>query len=277
MIHLNDLQFSYSHKKSLFEGINLSMQAGNIYGLLGKNGVGKTTMLNLISGLLFPKDGECTVMGYSPQERKVGFLAQLFYVPDEIVLPAMKMSDFVRVNKTFYPNFSEELLQQCLREFEVEEDENLAKLSHGQKKKIYISFALACQTKLLLMDEPTNGLDIPSKSTFRKLMASVATEERCIVISTHQVRDLDNLIDAVVVMDNSRVLLQGTLDEITEKLTFKALEDDEKSLYEESSVKGRWGVVENKSGEFSKVDMELLFNAVISNKKEIERIFNQKV
>jgi ABC-2 type transport system ATP-binding protein len=126
------------------------------------------------------------------------------------------------------------------------------------------------------MDEPTNGLDIPSKSTFRKLMASVASEERCIVISTHQVRDLDNLIDAVVIMDNSQVLLQGTLDEITEKLTFRALETDEKSLYEESGVKGRWGVVENTSGEFSKVDMELLFNAVISNKSEIEQIFFKK-
>ncbi len=273
MIELKNLDFAYSRKLTLFKGINLSMQAGSIYGLLGKNGVGKTTMLNLISGLLFPKSGECAVMGYSPQERKVGFLSQLFYVPDEIVLPAMKLNDYVRVNKVFYPNFSDELLQQCLRDFEVEGNENLAKLSHGQKKKIYISFALACKTKLLLMDEPTNGLDIPSKSTFRKLMASVATEERCIVISTHQVRDLDNLIDAVVVMDNSRVLLQGTLDEITEKLTFRALEDDEKSLYEESSLKGRWGVVENTSGEFSKVDMELLFNAVISNKMEIERIF----
>lgn len=276
MIKLKDLQFSYSSKKTLFESIQLSMYAGNIYGLLGKNGVGKTTMLNLISGLLFPKAGECKVMGYSPRERKVGFLSNLFYVPDEINLPAMKLNDYVRVNKIFYPNFSQELMEKCLQDFEVEGNENLAKLSHGQKKKIYISFALACQTKLLLMDEPTNGLDIPSKSTFRKLMASVATEERCIVISTHQVRDLDNLIDAVVVMDNSRVLLQGTLDEITEKLSFRALEKDEKSLYEESSVKGRWGVVENNSGEFSKVDMELLFNAVINNKKEIERIFSKK-
>jgi len=276
MIEFKNLDFSYTRKKNLFEGVSLNMQSGSIYGLLGKNGVGKTTMLNLISGLLFPKSGECTVMGYIPQERKVGFLANLFYVPDEIVLPAMKLNDFVRVNKVFYPNFSQELLEQCLRDFEVEGNENLAKLSHGQKKKIYISFALACQTKLLLMDEPTNGLDIPSKSTFRKLMASVATEERCIVISTHQVRDLDNLIDAVVIMDNSKVLLQGTLDEITEKLTFRALDKDEKALYEESSVKGRWGVVENTSGEFSKVDMELLFNAVISNKMEIERIFSTK-
>ena len=276
MIKLEDLQFSYSSKKPLFESIQLSMYAGNIYGLLGKNGVGKTTMLNLISGLLFPKAGECKVMGYSPHERKVGFLSNLFYVPDEINLPAMKLNDYVRVNKIFYPSFSQELLEKCLQDFEVEGNENLAKLSHGQKKKIYISFALACQTKLLLMDEPTNGLDIPSKSTFRKLLASVATEERCIVISTHQVRDLDNLIDAVVVMDNSKVLLQGTLDEITEKISFRALEKDEVSLYEESSVKGRWGVVENNSGEFSKVDMELLFNAVINNKKEIERIFSNK-
>ncbi len=275
MIDLKDLEFSYTRKKPLFEGIDLSMKAGNIYGLLGKNGVGKTTLLNLMCGLIFPKGGECTVMEYKPMERKVGFLSNLFYVPDEINLPAMKLKDFVRVNKPFYPNFSEELLERYLTEFEVSEEDNLARLSHGQKKKAYIAFALACQTKLLLMDEPTNGLDIPSKSTFRKLMASVATEERCIVISTHQVRDLDNLIDAVVVMDNSRVLLQGTMDEITEKLTFRALEKEDQPLYEESGIQGRWGVVENTKGEFSKVDMELLFNAVIGNKEAIKRIFGQ--
>ncbi len=276
MIELKNVEFSYSRKQTLFEDIDLTMNAGNIYGLLGKNGVGKTTLLNLMCGLLFPKSGECSVMGYKPQERKVGLLSNLFYVPDEIALPAMKLKDFVRVNKPFYPNFDEKLMQNCLDEFEVNGNENLAKLSHGQKKKVYISFALACQTKLLLMDEPTNGLDIPSKSTFRKLLAGVANEERCIVISTHQVRDLENLIDAVVIMDNSRVLLQGTMEQITEKLVFRSLEKDEKALYEESGMKGRWGVMENSSGEFSKVDMEMLFNTVIGNKREIERIFSQK-
>ena len=276
MIEFKNVVFSYSRKQTLFEDIDLSMNAGNIYGLLGKNGVGKTTLLNLICGLLFPKSGECRVMGYTPQERKVGLLSNLFYVPDEIALPAMKLKDFVRVNKPFYPNFDEKLMQSCLDEFEVSGNENLAKLSHGQKKKVYISFALACQTNLLLMDEPTNGLDIPSKSTFRKLLAGVANEERCILISTHQVRDLENLIDAVVIMDNSRVLLQGTMEQITEKLVFRSLEKDEKALYEESGMKGRWGVMENSSGEFSKVDMEMLFNTVIGNKSEIERIFSQK-
>jgi len=274
MIEFKNVVFSYSRKQTLFEDIDLTMNAGNIYGLLGKNGVGKTTLLNLICGLLFPKSGECRVMGYTPQERKVGLLSNLFYVPDEIALPAMKLKDFVRVNKPFYPNFDEKLMQSCLDEFEVSGNENLAKLSHGQKKKVYISFALACQTNLLLMDEPTNGLDIPSKSTFRKLLAGVANEERCIVISTHQVRDLENLIDAVVIMDNSRVLLQGTMEQITEKLVFRSLEKDEKALYEESGMKGRWGVMENSSGEFSKVDMEMLFNTVIGNKREIERIFS---
>lgn len=276
MIELKDLEFSYSRKQALFERINLSMNAGNIYGLLGKNGVGKTTLLNLMCGLLFPKSGECRVMGYTPQERKVGMLSNLFYVPDEIALPSMRLKDFVRVNKPFYPNFDEDIMQNCLDEFEVSGNENLAKLSHGQKKKVYISFALACQTKLLLMDEPTNGLDIPSKSTFRKLLAGIANEERCIVISTHQVRDLDNLIDAVMIMDNSRVLLQGTMEQISEKLVFRSLEKDEKALYEESGMKGRWGVLENTANEFSKVDMEMLFNTVIGNKSEIERIFSEK-
>lgn len=275
MIQLKDLQFSYSRKNSLFEAINLELKAGSIYGLLGKNGVGKTTLLNLMCGLLFPKSGECTVMGLTPAKREVAFLRNLFYVPDEITLPSMKMKDFVRVNKVFYPNFDEDLLKNCLNEFEVDENENLAKLSHGQKKKAFISFALACNTPLLLMDEPTNGLDIPSKSTFRKLMAAAATEERCIIISTHQVRDLENLIDAVVIMNNRRVLLNGTLDQITEKLTFRELVKDEKSLYDESGLKGRWGVVENTTGEYSKVDMEMLFNAVEGNKKEIERIFGE--
>lgn len=273
MVEFIDMHFSYSRKKPLFEGINLHLKAGNVYGLLGKNGVGKTTMLKLMSGLLFADAGQCQLMSFNPRNRKVGFLSSFFYVPDEISLPSMKLMDFIRVNKPFYPRFDEQQLLQYLEEFEISGDENLSKLSLGQKKKIYISFALACQTPVLLMDEPTNGLDIPSKSTFRKLLAAAAGTDRCIVISTHQVRDLDNLIDAVVIMDNSRILLQGTLDEITRKLAFKSLGKDEPSFYSESGIGGRWGVVENTSGEISKADIELLFNAVVTNKKEIGKIF----
>lgn len=205
MIRMNQLDFSY-RKKNVFSGLNLTLSEGHVYGLLGKNGAGKSTLLKLMCGLLFPERGEINVMGYLPSARKPAFLSELFFIPEEIYLPDLKMSAYAELLRPFYPRFDRQMLEEYMEEFEVSLDERMSRMSYGQRKKALICLGLACNTRLLVMDEPTNGLDIPSKSHFRCLIASVATKDRCIIISTHQVRDLDNLIDALVVVEESSII-----------------------------------------------------------------------
>ncbi len=274
MIKFEHVSFGYRGGR-LFDDLDLELCRGAIYGLLGKNGAGKSTLLKLMAGLLFPKAGGITVLDRSPQKREPGFLSRVFLLPEEFDLPRMTMDDYARFYGCFYPDFSREQLSALMQELEVPETQNLGQMSFGQKKKAYIAFAIACNTPLLLMDEPTNGLDIPSKSSFRRVIASVADDDRTIVISTHQVRDLDQLIDSVVVLDGSEILLNATTGEITDKLQFVHLDENDPALYAEQTVHGRWGVRPNDSGAESPFDMELLFNAAVANREAIKQLFKR--
>ena len=280
MIELKEISFGYKKNKILFTDLNLELSSGHIYGLLGKNGAGKTTLLKIISGLLFAKNGEITTLGFNPASRKVEMLQDIYLLAEEMYIPPLTIKDFVKVYAPFYPKFDRKQFDNYLQEFEVEAQETkLQKLSHGQKKKVLICFGLAANTKILLMDEPTNGLDIPSKSIFRKIMASAIDETRLVVISTHQVRDLHSLIDTVVILDNGTVLLNHSVEQVTDKLIFKTLEEnpnDETILYMEDNIRGSLVVAENKHQQESKLDIELLFNATIANKEKIKEIFNLK-
>lgn len=220
MIKIEGLTFSYGKKASIFQDFSLEMEAGKVIGLLGKNGTGKSTLLYLMSGLLRPQGGSVWMKGVDVQKRLPVTLSDLYLVPEEFTLPNLSLKQFVKVNAPFYPRFSRELLRTCLNDFELNEDIHLAELSMGQKKKAYMCFALATNTSLLLMDEPTNGLDIPSKSQFRKVIASGMMEEKSVVVSTHQVRDIDRLLDQVVVIDGNEVLLNRSVVDITDKLLF---------------------------------------------------------
>jgi ABC-2 type transport system ATP-binding protein len=124
---------------------------------------------------------------------------------------------------------------------------------------------------LLILDEPTNGLDIPSKVQFRKLIASVLNEERCIIISTHQVRDLDSLIDTVLILDDHRIIIENSIDELTEKLFFGVFKDltGMNVLYEEDTLMGKYAILENTAGKYGKMDLELLFNAATTNSSKL--------
>lgn len=274
MIKLEDVSFGY-RKGKLFEDLNLELQRGAVYGLLGKNGAGKTTLLKLIAGLLFPKKGEIRVMDRTPRRREPGFLSQVFVLPEEFDLPRMDMNEFARTYGSFYPDFSREQLLNLMRELEVAESHPFHQMSFGQKKKAYIAFAIACNTPLLIMDEPTNGLDIPSKSAFRRVIASVADANRTVIVSTHQVRDLDRLIDSVVVLDGSEILLNASTGEIAERLQFVHLEENEPALYAEQTIHGRWGVQVNESRAETPLDMELLFNAAVANRDAVKKLFNR--
>ncbi|WP_266367104.1 ABC transporter ATP-binding protein [Tellurirhabdus rosea] len=278
MVNVTQVTFGYGRRKILFRDLNLVLKPGSIYGLLGKNGAGKSSLLRLIVGLLFPLSGTIRVNGLEPRLRPPALLEDLFFIPEEIYLPTVSLERYLATISPFYPRFDEALFRRYLSEFDVPTGQWLTDMSYGQKKKVLISFGLATNTRLLIMDEPTNGLDIPSKSKFRKVVASAVDPDRLILISTHQVRDLDNLIDTVMILDNSELLLNHRLDDVTERLRFATLpqvEADTRVLYAEPSLRGYSVVMENDAGEESKIDLERLFNAAVNNRDRVKTLFGK--
>jgi ABC-2 type transport system ATP-binding protein len=275
MISIQDLSFSYPHKP-VFSGLSLQFRAGHVYGLLGKNGTGKSSLLRTIAGLLRPQSGAVTVKSFTPFDRKPDFLADVFLVPEEFSLPDLDLPDFIRYYAPFYPRFERDKFSRCLSAFGIEAGETLTRLSYGQKKKVLISFALATHAAVLLLDEPTNGLDIAGKSSFRKLLAEAVDEDRCIVISTHQVKDLQNLIDRVTVIDSGRILFDADVDAITSKLSFRFAPrgtDLASAYYTESSLMGHAVVAPNDDGGQGSLDLELLCKALETSPDRITNLF----
>ena len=270
MIEVSNISFKYAGQKDLvFDDFSLRLEANNIYGLLGKNGTGKSTLLYLISGLLRPKKGSVCLDGVETCKRRPETLREIFIVPEEFDLPSMSLNDYVKVNKPFYPRFSQEVLENCLKDFELTTDLKLNALSMGQKKKVFMSFALAAGTRLLLMDEPTNGLDIPSKSQFRKVVAQYMTEDRTLIISTHQVHDVESLLDHIMILSQQKLLLDASVSEIQEKYTFEYRTPNEMddALYAEPSLQGNAVIAPRKADSAeTQVNLELLFNAVTQGK-----------
>ena len=248
VVKIDHLKFNYK-KHIVFEDLSLEMEPGRIYGLLGENGVGKTTLLRIICGLLRAKEGSCTVDGIS-------------------------VNTFAKSNSLLYPRWDAAQFQKLCLTFEVDPGYRFDKLSHGQQKKALIAFALALNTRILLMDEPSNGLDIPSKTTLRRVISECATEERIIAISTHQVRDLENLIDPVIILDRSGLILNASIEQISEKLLFTMSQElDPEAYWSESSLSGYYQVIPNREGMPSRVNLEALFNAALRNKETFKTLF----
>ncbi len=219
MLEIKNITYGYNAMHNVLENFSLSYSEPGIYGLLGKNGTGKSTLLYLIMGLLRPKYGTITFDGNETLQRQPETLREMFIVPEEYDLPHIMLPDYLKVIKPFYPNFDEQMLVQLLEVFDMQgvngarPDRNgipqiaLGSLSMGQKKKIYLCIALAARTKLLVMDEPTNGLDILSKSQFRKVVAMGMRDDQIIIISTHQVKDIETLLDHITIIEPNNVLL----------------------------------------------------------------------
>lgn len=276
MIQISDLAFSYGSNLVL-KNITMTLKEGCIYGLLGENGVGKTTLLTLLSGLKTSGSGTICVDGHDPYKRQPSFLSNLYYIPDEVSPLNETAMQFARKAGCFWPEFDMEKFMTIMAEFETDPDKKMTKMSNGQLKKTYISMALASGAKILLFDEPTNGLDIPSKSQFRKAVTKYTSEESIIVISTHQVRDLENVIDPIIILDRQDVLLNATVEEISSKLFFDygtVLHPD--ALYSERIPGGFVQVYPNADGEESKVNIEALFNAVHQHKDFVKDLFRKE-
>lgn len=277
MIDLKKLSFGYRRGPRLFDSLDLQLAPGQIYGLLGRNGAGKTSLLRILSGLIFPDAGEVTVMGYEPGRREQAFLADLFFLSEDHYFPKIRIDRYAARYAPFYPRFDADYFNEALRVFELTPDQRLGDLSYGESKKALLAFALATRCRLLLLDEPTNGLDIPAKKQFRRLIAGAAEADRTILISSHQVRDLQELIDPVIILDQGKVVLQESLESIGTRISFQhqfRKPDPSEVLYHERVPAGylclKRGSADTDSLE---VDLEVLFNAVISRPEVFQSLF----
>ena len=271
MIEVKNLEYRYSMASALFQGLSLTVEPGHISGLLGKNGEGKTTLLKLIAGQLIRKDGVLSVAGEDPSKRRVSFLSDIYYLPETVNVPkGVTIRKYFDALTPFYPNFSQKIADEAMEAFELNYNMKITKTSQGQQKKAMIAFALSLGTRILLLDEPTNGLDIPAKSALRRLLAKQITDDRYVIISTHQVRDLEQIIDHVVVMDKNKVILSKSIGDITDRLTFRPIVAGDTPIYSEQTIGSKMGIFAKEKGDESDAySTEIFFNALIANQLDI--------
>ena len=275
MVSIQNLHFAYG-RRTVFNGLDLELKPGTIYGLLGRNGTGKSTLLRNIGGFLFPQRGSINAFGYTPGKRQPSFLERVVLLPEDFQLPSTGLQQWIRHMAPFYSLFDRRQFERYVREFDIPPDAGLNEMSYGQQKKVLISFALATNAPLLLLDEPTNGLDIVSKSQFRKVIAGAIDEHRSILISTHQVKDLEQLIDRIMIIDEGRIVFNQDLESIASKLLFKFSFDPEEAahaLYREASLKGNALILRNTDREDSRPDLEMLYKAIALDPKTFNSIF----
>lgn len=290
MISIKNLEYGYSSSKHVFDNLNLELPDGHIYGLLGKNGIGKTTLLSILAGALFAK-GEYDIDGIDPRKRNNDLMEQVRLDVDLDINPTMginfatKPQTLANILADLYPNFDKAFLQKAIERLEVPTGKRLYKMSMGEQRKALAALSLACNTRYLFMDEPTNGMDITSRTEFKKLVAEQyatpcneeATVDKTIVISTHQVDDLEGLIDSVIILGKENVLLCATLEEIGKKLKFGFATPEDTVLYSESGANGEECVMRNDSGMEMPVNTRLLFSAVTRKPEVILPLFNNKI
>lgn len=279
MIELSNVSFSYQNKHiPLFSNISTKVPNNTICGLLGKNGAGKTTLIKLMTGLIFPDHGQCTINGLIMRERSPRALSIYYFVAEECVLPSLTGQQYLKLYAPFYPTFNHEIFQNCLEVFGIQKNQLLTHYSLGEKKKFQISFALATCCPVLFFDEPTNGLDILSKGQFRQLLAAHMSDQRLFIISTHQVHDVEQLTDHIVVVDEGQIVLNISTEKIAKKITVKQTQEQPNPghcLYSEKHSQGYSVVVACDGVDNASIDLELFFKMVIANKNRMSELFGE--
>ena len=275
MIKTESLNFGYTSRRKVLNNISLTLGEGHIHGLLGCNGIGKTTLLKIICGIMRPDSGSVMVDGLDPMLREPQTFRELMIIPEEFDLPNVSLERYAKIASPLYPRFDMGAMRHYCEALNVDPCEPLYSISMGQRKKAYIAFALACNVRMLLMDEPTNGLDIPSKSIFRRLLAGYVDDSRMVVISTHQVADVESLLDNIVILDGQGVVLNATTSDICRRLKFGKVQEGDDVIYSERTIAGDMAVSLNEMGEDSQLNIELLFNAATANRDRIGEIFKK--
>ena len=273
MITIENTSYGYKSNPLIFN--NISLEIGNgIYGLLGENGVGKTTLMHLICGLLFPKNGKCSIDGRNTAERQSEGLARYFFLPEELQMPTESIASFAARHSVFYPHFNQEEFELNLEELKINRKQKLSSVSYGQQKKAMLAYAFALHTPYTLLDEPTNGLDITSRQALKRIISRSMDDESTLLISTHQAHDFENLLDHLVILGKGEILLNRSLDEISNRLLFARTDIlPEESIYSEENLSGYFSIIPNEDGEENTPDIELLYKAVLQQPEKIKSMF----
>lgn len=266
---------SYGYKSNPFIFNNISLKIGNgIYGLLGENGAGKTTLMHLICGLLFPKNGKCSIDGRNTAERQSGALNRYFFLPEEMQMPTESIVSFAARHSVFYPHFNQEEFELNLEELKIDRKQKLSSISYGQQKKAMLAYAFAPHTPYTLLDEPTNGLDITSRQALKRIISRSMDDESTLLISTHQAHDFENLLDHLIILGKGEILLNRSLDEISNRLLFARTDIlPEERIYSEENLSGYFSIIPNEDGEENTPDIELLYKAVLQQPEKIKSMF----
>lgn len=263
MIEIENLSFGYHRLNPVLESINLSIKSG-IYVLMGENGIGKTTLLHLMSSLCFPSSGYCFVNNMNTAHRSPEFLKDVFFLPEELRTPTESILDFASRHAKFYPFFDRDNLMDNLKEMGVDGNAKISELSFGQKKKALISYSLSLKTPILLLDEPTNGLDIFSKQKLQKLLAQNMREDQTLIISTHSVNDFKNLFEALIFLIDKETVISDYIDSISSKFLFvncKYLPSE--SLYYEQNIDGYSAILHNHNNLENTIDPEFFYRGLL--------------
>ena len=273
MITIENTSYGYKSNPLIFN--NISLEIGNgIYGLLGENGVGKTTLMHLICGLLFPKNGKCSIDGRNTAERQPEGLNRYFFLPEELQMPTESIVSFAARHSVFYPHFNQEEFDLNLEELKIDRKQKLSSVSYGQQKKAMLAYAFALHTPYTLLDEPTNGLDITSRQALKRIISRSMDDESTLLISTHQAHDFENLLDHLVILGKGEILLNRSLDEISNRLLFARTDIlPEESIYSEENLSGYFSIIPNEDGEENTPDIELLYKAVLQQPEKIQSMF----
>ena len=268
MIRAENVYFRYGNGKTVLRDINAEFRNGRIYGLLGMNGSGKTTLLKLLAGLLFPRQGRVTMDGNDIPARGIGTLMEIFLMQSGFRFGRTSLKQFLRLHSGFYPHFSMDILEDCLRETGLGMDiPDLDRISLGEKQKVMSAIAIASGSGFLLMDEPSEGMDIPSRKIFRKLLLRHLKEKQTAVISTHHVEELSDILSDIVILgSNGDIAFAGSVEDISERFAFGTSRSAEGALYSEPCPEGYRIIRRNDSGESGEMNLEMLFNAAIKGK-----------
>ena len=273
MIKIENISYGYKSNHPIFNDISLEIGNG-IYGLLGENGVGKTTLIHLLCGLLFPWKGECSIDGMNPAKREPALLSRYFFLPEEMQMPSESIFAFATRHSAFYPHFNHKEFEQNLEELKIDRKQKLSAVSYGQQKKAMLAYAFALHTPLLILDEPTNGLDITSRQALKRIISRSIDDDSTLLISTHQAHDFENLLDHVILLGEGEILLNRSLDEISQRLLFARTDSlPEDSIYSEQELPGYFSVLPNEEEEENTPDIELLYKAMLQVPEKIKSMF----